>query len=204
MAAAVVVGCSKTEEVPPEPVTPPVKQAVPPKPVGTTMPKPAPVTAKPNTPPVSRPAGLLPAPLTPADAAREVAALEAGYIANPDFSKRVEAIYKISDLATPEAITVLGRLFHMEKDPDLKIEVIDSLSDIDEMDDRKIAILTAAAGADQPKDVRESAIDGLGDLEPKYALPILQSLVNDSDEDIRDAAKDQIEQLQAEQALQKP
>ena len=197
LVAAVVVGCGKSEEVkPPAPAPAPVRQTEPAKPASPV--------AKPMAAPAPKPA-VAPSVQAPADELpQKPAALEAAYAANPDFSKRVEVIYKISDLGTPEAITSLGRLFQGEKDPDLKTEILDSLSDVDGLDDRKVAILTTAAGADQPKDVRQSAIDGLGELEPKYALPILQSLVSDPDEEIQDAAKDQIEQLQSEPALQKP
>jgi hypothetical protein len=210
LSVAILIGCSKTEEEPAPPVTPPVKKSTPAPPTDSVKPKPTTPAVRPTVPPsksvmppLTKPVAP-PAPtLSPAEAAREIAALESTYVATPDFSKRVQTIYKISDLGTPEAITVLGRLFHQEKDSDLKTEVIDSLFDIDGLDERKIAILTAGAGADQPKNVRESAIDALGDIEAKYALPILQSLASDPDEDIRDAAKDQIEMLQAEQALQK-
>ena len=129
--------------------------------------------------------------------------LEAAYASNPDFAKRVEAIYQISDKGTPEAVATLGRLFHVEKDPDLKIEILSSLFDFDGLDDRKITILGAGIAADQPKEVREEAIDSLGDVDSKYALPLLQSLLSDPDEEIREAAKDQIELLHAESAMQK-
>jgi hypothetical protein len=137
------------------------------------------------------------------EAAKQVGALENAYLANTEFPQRVENIYKITDLGTPEAIAALGRLFQAEKEVDLKTEILDSLFDIDGLDDKKAALLAAGAGADQPKDVRESAIDGLTDLAPKYALPILQALVSDQDQEIRDLAKDAIEQLQQADSLQK-
>lgn len=205
LVAAIVVGCSKHEDEPPAVVPPTPTKAASPAAGGSVTPKPANQGVKPASKPVlTKPAVPRPTPLSPVEAAREIAALESAYVANPDFGNRVETIYKIADHDSPESITALGRIFQQEKDPDLKTEVLDSLFDIDGQDDRKVAILTAAAGADQPKDVRESAIDALGDIEPKFAVPILQSLTNDSDEEIRDAAKDQIEQLQAEAAQQKP
>ncbi|MCG3150210.1 MAG: hypothetical protein PCFJNLEI_03690 [Verrucomicrobiae bacterium] len=201
VAAAVLVGCGKKEEEPVAPVAPSVQPPAQSKPASPPPAKPAVPT--PNLP-KSGGFTAIPAPVPTGDEVQQATQLEAAYMANPDFTKRVETIYKISDLGTAAALTSLGRIFHTEKDPDLRIEVVDSLFDFDELDDRKVAILTAAAGADQPKEVRESAIDALGDLEPKFALPILQSLLSDPDEEIRDQAKDQIELLQAEQALQKP
>jgi HEAT repeat protein len=191
--AMMVAACSKSEENPPP--EPPVT------PARSEPSKPAPSAAKPSE--TSAPKSTAVAPTAPApasDAAQVAATLENAYISNPDFNSRVEQIYKLTDAGTPEAIASLGRLFHMEKDNDLKVEILDSLFDIDGQDERKAALLSAGAGADQPKEVRESAIDGLEDIEPKYALPILQALLGDPDEDIRDAAKDAIETLQSQQA----
>jgi hypothetical protein len=195
--AVVVSACSKSEEtLPPAPPSAPTRSE-PAKPSSSAMAdaqKPA-VTSAPQPQPFAA------APDTPSGNAAQVAAtLENAYITNPDFNSRVEQIYKLTDAGTPEAIASLGRLFHMEKDNDLKTEIMDSLFDIDGQDERKAALLSAGAGADQPKEVRQSAIDGLEDIDSKYALPILQALLGDPDEDIRDAAKDAIEMLQTQQA----
>ena len=129
--------------------------------------------------------------------------LEKHYLANPDFTERVQGIFQLSDLGTPEALSVLGRLFQKEQDPDLRIQVLNSLFDIEGQDDKKTALLAAGAATNQPKEVREAAIDALGDIEAKRALPILQALLNDPDEDLREHAKDVIEQLQSQEAMQK-
>jgi hypothetical protein len=190
-AAMILAACSKEEPQPeprPEPPEPQVtKSSDMPKPVETpsasvSVPNPSP-PPQPTPPPVAEPA-------------QGAADIERSYVSNPDFSARVQFIYQLSDLATPEAVSALGRLFQMEKDPDLRTEVLDSLYDIDGLDDQKAAILAAGASAYQPKEVRESAIDALTDIDPKKALPILQALVTDSDPDIRDDAKDAIEQVQ--------
>ena len=189
--------CSKQEPQPerkPEPPKPVANKTVEvPKPVAAP---PATVSATKPPPPTAPPAQ----PVVPSsvDVAQQAAQLESSYVSNPDFSARVQLIYKLSDLDSVAAVSSLGRIFQMEKDPDLRIEVLDSLYDIEGSDDKKAAILAAGAAADQPKEVRESAIDGLSDLDPKKALPILQALVSDRDEDIREAAKDAIEQLQSD------
>jgi hypothetical protein len=190
--ALVFAACSKQETPPeqkPEPSKPEAgKTTETPKPA--TAPAASPSVAKPTMPPTSM-------PQPSADATKAATDLESSYVSNPDFSVRVQVIYKLSDLATPEAISALGRVFQTEKDPDLRTEVLDSLYDIDGLDDKKAVVLAAGAAADQPKEVRESAIDGLGDIDAKQALPILQALLNDPDPEIREAAKDAIEQLQA-------
>jgi HEAT repeat protein len=144
----------------------------------------------------------LPSPST-AENTMQVESLENSYKSNLDFSTRVDVIYKLSDIGTAEAISVLGRLFHLEHDTDLRVEILDSLFDFEGSDDKKAAIFAAGAAAGQPKEVREAAIDGLGDIEPHLAIPILQALLSDPDEEIRDDAKDAIEQLQSQMAQPK-
>jgi HEAT repeat protein len=191
LATALITACSKTEQAMPAPDKSAPAQSAPA--AAPTAAQPAMTPTPAHTPQFS----ATPAATTSVSPAQEAMVLENAYIATPDFSARVETIYKLTDAATPEAIASLGRLFHMEKDPELKTEILDSLFDIDGQDERKAALFAAGAGSDQPKEVRQSAIDGLEDVEAKYALPILQALTTDPDEDIRDAAKDAIESLQA-------
>lgn len=189
LAIAVLAACSKQEPSSSPPPEPP-----------PTVSQPAPVSPSPAAPTARPPATVTNTGATPArssNPAEEAAALERQYISNPDFSARVETIYKLTDAGTPEAIASLGRLFQMEKDNDLKTEILDSLFDIDGQDNNKAAILAFAVSSTQPKEVRESAIDALEDIDAKYALPILQGLLADPDEEIRDAAKDAIEMLQS-------
>ena len=83
--------------------------------------------------------------------------------------------------------------------------MLNSLFDIEGQDDKTAALLAAGVATNQPKDVRDAAIDALGDIEAKRAVPILQSILSDPDEDIREHAKDVIEQVQtqAQDAAQK-
>jgi hypothetical protein len=199
--ALLFTACSKSEELPPPPPSPSPEKSESSKPSPSTATVPSPKPAATVAPSVtSVPSTTAAAPTgTPSQVAD---ALETVYIANPDFTARVDTIYKLTDEGTPEAIASLGRLFHAEKDPDLKTEILDSLFDVDGQDERKAALLSAGAGADQAKEVRLSAIDGLEDVDAKYALPILQALASDPDEEIRDAAKDAIEMLQPVQPTQ--
>ena len=133
-----------------------------------------------------------------AAAAKEIATAEKEYRDNADFTKRVESVFKIADAGTGEAVPALGRLFASETDADLKTQIVDALTSIDGQDDQKLALLSAAVGASQPKDVREAAIDALTDLEsPEKGIPILQSLASDPDSEIRDDVKDALEVVQA-------
>lgn len=198
LVAVLAVACGKKEEEAPPVVTP-----VAPKQATQTTQSTRPAATVATTKPAKQGNDIQPLVQHDADDAPNVSALEASYVAKPEFTDRVQIIYKLSDAGTPDAIYALGRLFHAEKDPDLKVEIMDSLFDIDGQDDKKVALLAAGAGPDQPKDVRESAIDGLGDVDAQYALPILKPLANDPDEEIREQAKDAIEQFATEDAPQK-
>jgi hypothetical protein len=130
-----------------------------------------------------------------AQVAQKIAELESAYRSTLDFSARVELIYQLSSVDSPETLDAIGRLFLNETDQELKIELLDSLFDIEGHNDRKLTILSAALRADQPKEVREEAIDLMIDVEDPRAIQILQGLLNDPDAEIRDAAQDAIEQI---------
>ena len=202
LVAAVWAGCSKQEES--APAAPPVES---PK-AEHSMETPAiskPAAAAKLSAPVQA-SGQMPAAKPDAEEATPTAPeLEKTYLANPDFTERVQVIFQLSDLGTVDALGSLGRLFQKEQDPDLRVQVLNSLFDIEGQDDKKAALLAAGVATNQPKDVRDAAIDALGDIEAKRAVPILQSILSDPDEDIREHAKDVIEQVQtqAQDAAQK-
>jgi hypothetical protein len=190
VAALAATGCSKKEsETPPPPR------------VSTTIQKPQP----PTVPPLPAVATPTPAPTEAAatnpsgvddEAAAQVKKLESDYQNTQDFQKRVVILYDLSSTESPDTVDAIARLFLNEKDPELKVELVNSLTDIDGQKDKKLAILSSAVRGDQPKDVRLEAIDGMADVEDKRAIQLLQAFLNDPDEEIRDAIKDTIEQLQ--------
>ena len=190
LALAIAAGCGpKEEELPPAPVKSTIKKAAPPAPVPAGTPTPVAAPTVPVTPPAPTAAEIL-------QKAEEAVKFAKVYESTNDYNTRVDAIYRISDLNTAEAIATLGAIFQKEKEVDLKVEVVDSLFDFDGLDDQKVAILAAAAAPNQEQEVREAAIEALTDVEPRKAMPIVQGLVNDSNAEIRDAAKDALEQLQ--------
>ena len=134
---------------------------------------------------------------TQAELAAQVKQLENEYENTADFQKRVTLIYEISaNDDAPDAIDTLAHLFLNEKDQELKTELVNSLSDVDGQNDKKLAILSTALRADQPKEVRLEAIDGMGDVQDKRGIQVLQGYLNDPDEDIKDTVQNTIEQLQ--------
>ena len=187
-AALTATGCSKKEsEAPPPPPT-----------ASTTIQKPQPPPPSPSiTQPTSSTEVSTTNPTaTDDEAAAQVKKLESDYQNEPDFQKRVVILYDLSSTESPGTVDAIARLFLNEKDQELKVELINSLMDIDGQKDKKLAILSGAVRGDQPKDVRLEAIDGMADVEDKRAIQILQAFANDPDEEVRDAVKDTIEQLQ--------
>jgi hypothetical protein len=193
-------GCSKQEATPappPPPLT--ITKAAPPPPSSTVdvVPTPPPEAFAPTSPPVADEE-------TQAQLAAEVKQLESDYQNTTDFQKHVVIIYSLSSNESTDTIDAVSRLFLGEKDQELRIEMINSLTDIQDQNDKKLAILSSALQADQPKEVRLAAVDGMGDVQDNRAIQVLQGFVNDPDEDVRDAAHDTIEQLQTAVAQPPP
>jgi HEAT repeat protein len=199
MAVLASSGCSKkeSEEAPLPPPSPSmtITKTIPPPPLPSAAAKTAAVQAA-----VDSAAAAVTAAATdeesPAALAAKVIQLEGDYQRETDFQKKVVIIYDLSSTESSNTVDAVGRMFLNEKDQELKIELINSLMDIDGQNDKKLAILSSAIRADQPKEVRLEAIDGMGDVEDKRGIQVLQTFANDPDEDVRDAVKDTIDQLE--------
>ena len=190
-----MAGCSKKES-PETPVPPPSVTTLPATQPLPALPPPA-TTNVASTASASDTNQASGDDQTQAELAAQVKQLESDYQNTPDFQKRVTIIYELSsndDAA--DVINSLAHLFLNEKDQELKIEMVNSLTDVDGQNDKKLAILSTALRADQPKEVRLEAIDGMGDAQDKRGIQILQGFLNDPDEDVKQSAQDTIEQLQ--------
>ena len=122
--------------------------------------------------------------------------LEKNYLATTNRDDRLDIMMDISDAPGPESIRTLARLFQAETDPDLKVDLLDSLLGIEGNVEEKLALLTLGTAKGLPKDVRQAAIDGLIDLDDPRVISILNGLLNDPDEEIRENSKDALEMLQ--------
>ena len=188
--ALAIVGCPQRKPASEEPRTSPKSASSAPR---VVTPPPSIFTA--TSPSRSGTTSALSVVADPKLAAEEAAALETNYLAKTEFADKVETVYSISELGTGEALDTLTRLFIKENDTDMKTQIIDAMGDIEGFKEKKLALLTTAVEADQPQDVRESAINALGDIEDARVIPILQSLLNDPNEDIRSDAEDAMKLL---------
>jgi HEAT repeat protein len=125
--------------------------------------------------------------------------LERDYASTTNQETRLDIIMDVAETATAESIRTLTRLFALETDPELKVDLVDSLLGIDGFKDEKLAMLTLGIRQGLPNEVRQSAIDGLIDLEDQRVVPLLNGLLNDPDEEIREAAQDALELVQEPQ-----
>jgi hypothetical protein len=127
--------------------------------------------------------------------------LEKDYSATTNRDQRLDIMMDIAETPGAEAVKALTRLFEVETDLDLKVDLLDSLLGIEGFKDEKLIMLTLGARQGLPSEVRQSAIDGLIDLDDQRVIPVLNGLLNDPDAEIREAAKDAIEMLQSQPAV---
>ena len=118
------------------------------------------------------------------------------YLATTNRDTRLYIIMDITETSSAESVKALARLFDAEKDAELKVDLIDSLLSIDGFKDEKLALLTQGVRQGLPVEVRQSAIDGLIDLEDNRAIPLLNGLLNDPDQEIRESAQDALDLVQ--------
>jgi hypothetical protein len=133
--------------------------------------------------------------------AKTLPVLEKEYVATTNRDTRLDLMMDIADAPGPDAVRALTRLFQAETDPDLKVDLLDSLLGIEGQVEEKLKMLTLGAEKGLPTDVRQSAIDGLIDLDDPRVIPVLNGLLNDPDEEVREGAKDALEMLQSKPAV---
>jgi hypothetical protein len=122
--------------------------------------------------------------------------IEDQYRAATSLKEKIKTIRLLVNVRDEGTAVALGRMFHAEKDPELREEILETLIDIKGSEADKLSVLASAVASSQPPEIREVAIDIMIDLGSRNAIPVLQNLVNDPDTKIRDAAKDAIRQIQ--------
>jgi HEAT repeat protein len=122
---------------------------------------------------------------------------------NESIQFRRNAIEAIGESETGDAIPALIRLFETSNSRELKEEIIDRIAD---SADRTTAIhfLLAAARNDPDREVRDSAIDALSDLDDESAVDALtQSYDTARDEETKEDILEALAEADSTRALQK-
>jgi HEAT repeat protein len=112
---------------------------------------------------------------------------------NPN--ERRETVFALGELNSAEATAVLGTLFQNERNEKLKLDILATIEQMEVADAHKVSIMIAAARPEQPQEVRETAIDILADLDDPAVFPMLQMLTSDPNAEIRQAAKDALDDI---------
>ena len=119
----------------------------------------------------------------------EAADLERRFFASAELEERAAVIEELWTLNTPSALTTIHRLFHADRNPDLKIEALSGLLDAETtITTRELrwGLLLAGLGRSEPASVREVAATILSETSDPRASTVLQSLANDPDEGVRE------------------
>ena len=128
-----------------------------------------------------------PAPEQPVNAS----ALERRFFsAQNDPAARIAVVQELADVPPAIALTMLNRLFPVERREDVKMEMLTMLGDLDHEKDRdnQLALCTKALAPRQPARVRYVAVNLLADLGDPRGRALLISLIKDNDRKVRAAA----------------
>lgn len=164
---------------------------------------PAPPVPVPLTPVRSNPTNqnisinaITPVPADP-EAAAKIAGFEKQYLEAKTQDARMDVVNALGEVISGETVKSLARLFTLEKDKDLQVDLVDALQGITGFKEEKLVFLATGIKPGLDRDVRQAAIDGLIDLEDRRSIAVLQALLNDDDEVIVQAAKDAIKILES-------
>ncbi|MGA2221085.1 MAG: HEAT repeat domain-containing protein [Verrucomicrobiia bacterium] len=93
----------------------------------------------------------------------------------------------------PEVAQVLETMFRQEANTEIKLDILDDLTLLDE----PYTIVPFIEGIDpsQPQEVRTKAMRALGNLGDQQAVPFLQQFLGDQNSEIREAAQSALDDL---------
>jgi HEAT repeat protein len=128
-------------------------------------------------------------PATVAAATQQALELEREYQTDPEYLSRVEIIHRLADASSAQSRETLTRLFLTEKDLDLRVQMVSALPFVDAADlNPSLPILREALKPGQPRELREAGLDAIQSLNDPRTIPLLQLLLNDPDEELRESA----------------
>jgi hypothetical protein len=123
--------------------------------------------------------------------------LERQFHAEKELLPRVELVFRMADVGSPEARQTLNRLYFAVTDVELKIRMIDALKLVDSEDPGpSLVLLRDAVKADRPEELRSAAIDALQTIDDPSTIGIWQGLLSDPNPEFRESALKTIEYYQ--------
>jgi HEAT repeat protein len=161
------------------------------------MARPIPPLVEGAAPPASTPAAPLPAPAAPVrtdiekrERVADPGELQSRYLATEDVSARAEIVANLWEIGTPVAVEILRGLFATERNADLKVDMVSGMveEEAEPTGGPRWMLLLAAVGTGQPDIVRLVAVQIAAESKDPRAMPLLQGLASDGDEEVREAA----------------
>jgi HEAT repeat protein len=182
-ACSILCSCEKHAATNNEPVEQPT-----PAPTWETMPPPT-ATSIPSGE-VNSEQSVAPADKSSAETA---ISLQEKFLSTSDVNQRKNIVHALGQLDSAEAIDIIYRLFQVERAEEMKLDMLETVEQMEVEDARKIPIMAAGIQPDQPQEVRETAIDVLADFTEPVATQLLQNLMNDPNPEIRETAQEALQ-----------
>ena len=112
------------------------------------------------------------------------------YAQTPPFEDKLELIERLREMPSPATFRVATQLFAAEEDPELQGFLLDAVMSMEELGlaEEQLAFLADSLRRQWPNEVRVRLVDSMVDLADRRAIPLLEPLVNDPDEEVRAAA----------------
>ncbi len=135
-------------------------------------------------------------PLAEEPAAPRELALRLGAAAESE--QRAAIVTALWALGSPEAVDILRQHLSIERDADVKVDIVAGLAGWSSPGTReaRFGILVAALAPPQAREVRLAAATLAAEFDDARAVSLLQSLLQDADEELRQAARDAIDERQ--------
>jgi HEAT repeat protein len=121
--------------------------------------------------------------------------IEDTYRTSTTLRDKIKAMRKLVNSEDQQAVLTVGRMFHEEKDVQMREEFLELLLDMPGKETDKLSVLATAIAPSQPLSVRELAIDIMVDLGSKNAIPVLETLLKDPSTSLREYAQDAIKEI---------
>lgn len=128
-----------------------------------------------------------------AQAEGEATVLTAEFDRDTDEARRIEIIHALASNGSAPARRMLESIYRQTDALRLRCEVVSALSLMEDEFTFRIPLLSDAANARQPLELREAVLDTLRDILDSRTLPVWQILAADPVSEIREGAAGEIE-----------
>ena len=154
-------------------------------------------TASPEDNPPARAGAITAPPPHPEQFAPPSSATQScsAYRAATDANERSRVLAALDELEPAERVRVVAALLPTEKNPELLVQMLDTLQAVEGQDAGKLPLVLAAARADRPLAVRVAAADVLETVTAPDARAAWSAFAADAAPDLRERARAALDRL---------